>query len=192
MGKCKCNETTVYFEKVHPNAVIPQYAHEGDAGVDLVTVEDVFIEPGETVLIRTGLKMAMEPGVEAQIRPRSGIASKTKLRVVNTPGTIDSNYRGEVMVAMENISIDLAMIADELGIVYTEGNATKPVYPVDKNDTGFKKNANGTYFIPRGTAIAQMIITKVCNMMSDEVGDINEFDSDRGDNGFGSSGVKRG
>lgn len=191
MGKCKCNQANVYFEKIHEDAVIPKYAHPGDAGVDLVAVEDTIIAPGETVLVKTGLKMAMDPGIEAQIRPRSGIASKTKLRVVNTPGTIDSNYRGEVMVAIENTSIDFVLIADELGIVYTEGNAVSELYPVGKDDPEFKfkKNANGSYIIRKGDRIAQMIITKVCDMIPQEVDDINEFDSERGDGGFGSSGV---
>lgn len=183
----------VGFEKVHEEAMVPTYAHSGDSGMDLVTVEDVYIRPGETVLIRTGLKMIMPKGYEAQIRPRSGIASKTRLRVVNTPGTIDSNYRGEVMVAMENTSIDIAFIAKELNLNNPHENEVAMAYPVDKNDPGFVKNARGMYHIPAGTRIAQLVIMQVTTVWVDEVESVealDEFHNTRGTGGFGSTGVE--
>src|SRR5690625_4442372 len=89
-------------KKLHPDAVIPKYAKKGDSGFDLVAVEDMVIEPGETKLIKTGLAFEIPEGYEIQVRPRSGITLKTKLRV--QLGTIDSNYRGEVGVIVDNIT----------------------------------------------------------------------------------------
>ena len=89
------------IKKTHPEAVIPKYATEGSAGFDLVTVEDTVIEPGETKLIRTGLAFEVPRWHELQVRPRSGISLKTKLRVIL--GTVDSDYRGEVGVIVDNI-----------------------------------------------------------------------------------------
>lgn len=75
-------------EKCHENAKIPVYANLTDAGADLYAVEDIVINPGETKLIHTGLKMAIPVGYEIQVRPKSGRALKTKMRVANSPGTI--------------------------------------------------------------------------------------------------------
>src|SRR5690606_10358288 len=91
---------TVKVKRLHPDAVIPTKAHAADAGFDLVAVEDAVIEPGETVLIKTGLAFELPEGFEMQIRPRSGVTLKTKLRV--QLGTVDSNYRGEVGVIVDN------------------------------------------------------------------------------------------
>ena len=93
------------IEKCREDAVIPTYAHEGDAGMDLYAAEDVIIAPGKSVLVPTGLKMAIPVGYEVQIRPRSGISLKTTLRIPNAPGTIDSGYRDEVNVIMYNCSV---------------------------------------------------------------------------------------
>lgn len=82
----------VYFEKVTPDAKLPTYAHDGDAGMDVYANEDYVINPGETVLVKTGIKVAIPKGYELQVRPRSGLSAKTKLRVANTPGTIKVIY----------------------------------------------------------------------------------------------------
>ena len=83
--------------------LLPSYRHEGDAGVDLYNVgEDVELAPLKRCLIPTGIKVAIPPGYELQIRPRSGLALKKGLTVLNTPGTIDSSYRGEVGVIVFN------------------------------------------------------------------------------------------
>ena len=94
----------VKIKKIHEDAVIPKYQKEGDAGFDLYAVEDVMIHASQTKVIKTGLKMAIPDGYEIQIRPRSGLSLKTGLRVANSPGTIDSGYRGEVGVIMHNIN----------------------------------------------------------------------------------------
>lgn len=92
----------VKVQKIHEDAVIPEYAHATDAGADIYAIEDMVVKPHTTVLVRTGLKVAIPTGYEIQIRPRSGMSLKTAMRVANTPGTIDAGYRGEVCVIMEN------------------------------------------------------------------------------------------
>jgi dUTP pyrophosphatase len=92
----------VKIKRLNEEAVIPKYAREHDAGFDLVASQDVIIEPGVTTLVPTGLAFELPPGFEMTIRPRSGITLKTKLRV--QLGTIDSGYRGEVKVIIDNIS----------------------------------------------------------------------------------------
>lgn len=84
---------------------LPAYQTAGSAGVDLsaALAEPVVIEPGQRVLIPTGFAMALEPGFEGQIRPRSGLAWKHGVTVVNSPGTVDSDYRGEVKVLLINL-----------------------------------------------------------------------------------------
>jgi len=88
--------------KLDQDLPTPRYAHEGDAGVDLYSAQDYLLKPGECKIIPTGIKLAIPQGYEAQIRPRSGLASKYSLSILNTPGTIDHQYRGEVGVIMVN------------------------------------------------------------------------------------------
>ena len=90
------------FKKVHPDAVLPAYAHKSDAGMDVRSVADIVVPPGGRALVPTGLVMLLPPGYEAQVRPRSGLALKHGVTVLNTPGTIDSGYRGEVGVILAN------------------------------------------------------------------------------------------
>jgi dUTP pyrophosphatase len=89
-------------KKLQDNAVIPQYQTKEAAGFDLHAIEDVVIKPGERKLIGTGLAFEIEFGYEVQIRPRSGLAFKHGITVLNTPGTIDSDYRGEIKVLLIN------------------------------------------------------------------------------------------
>lgn len=81
---------------------LPKYAHPGDAGLDIYSAGDHVLKPGERKLISTGIKIAVPIGYEAQIRPKSGLAIKHGLSIVNTPGTIDSGYRGEVGIICIN------------------------------------------------------------------------------------------
>lgn len=90
------------IKKIHPDAIIPKYANYGDAGLDLFSVEDHVINPGDHILVNTGLQMELPMGFEAQIRPRSGLALKNRITVLNSPGTIDSGYRGELGVVIIN------------------------------------------------------------------------------------------
>jgi dUTP pyrophosphatase len=90
------------IKRINEEAILPQYAHEGDAGLDLFSIEDKIIKPGETTLIHTGIQMELPKDTEAQVRPRSGLALKHSITVLNTPGTIDEGYRGEVGVILIN------------------------------------------------------------------------------------------
>ena len=89
-------------KKLVEEAVLPRYAHPGDAGLDLCAAESVVLAPSESRLVRTGIAIELPPGTEAQVRPRSGLAAKHQITVLNTPGTIDEGYRGEVCVILIN------------------------------------------------------------------------------------------
>jgi len=93
----------IKITKIKENAIIPKYAHEGDAGVDLYSTEDYVLKPGERVLVSTGIKIAVPKGYEAQIRPKSGLALKNGISIVNTPGTVDAPYRGEIGIIIINL-----------------------------------------------------------------------------------------
>lgn len=93
---------TLRFKKIHTDATLPSYAHASDAGMDVRSVEDVTVPAKGRVLVHTGLVMLLPPMYEAQVRPRSGLALKHGITVLNTPGTIDSGYRGEVCVILAN------------------------------------------------------------------------------------------
>lgn len=94
----------VKVKRLHRDAVIPDYASSGSVSFDLTAVENTIIQPDETMLIRTGLAFQIPEGYEMQIRMRSGIAKRTPLRLANGIGTIDSDYRGEVLIILDNIS----------------------------------------------------------------------------------------
>ena len=83
-------------------ATVPHYAHPGDAGADLVATEAVRLEPGERALVGTGVRIALPEGYAAFVVPRSGLAMKHGLTIVNSPGTVDAGYRGEIRVTMLN------------------------------------------------------------------------------------------
>ena len=83
-------------------AVLPRYAHAGDAGLDLFAAVSLVLAPGDAALVRTGIAIELPPGTEAQVRPRSGLALEHAVTVLNTPGTIDEGYRGEVGVILIN------------------------------------------------------------------------------------------
>jgi len=89
-------------KKLSADAVLPHYAHPGDAGLDLFANERVEIASGESKTIKTGIAMELSPGTEAQVRPRSGLAAKHQITVLNAPGTVDAGYRGEVCVILIN------------------------------------------------------------------------------------------
>ncbi|WP_436866569.1 dUTP diphosphatase [Bacillus fungorum] len=134
---------------------LPKYAKPGDSGFDLVAAEDTIIWPGETKVVPTGLSFEIPPGYELQVRPRSGMTRNTKLRIVL--GTVDSGYRGEVGVLVDN----------------TERNISLNMK---------------AHVIERGTRIAQGVIAPVIKAHFEEVDELS--DSERGNQGFGSTGVK--
>jgi dUTP pyrophosphatase len=93
---------TIQIQRLVPGARLPEQQHPGDAGWDLRALETVTIPPGERCLVRTGLAVAIPEGWEGQVRPRSGLALRRGLTVLNSPGTVDSGYRGEVCVILLN------------------------------------------------------------------------------------------
>lgn len=88
--------------KIHKDAIIPNYAHPGDAGLDIYSIDEKILNPGERALIKTGIKIELPKNTEAQLRPRSGLALKHGISLVNSPGTIDEGYRGEIGVIVIN------------------------------------------------------------------------------------------
>ncbi|MBL4951170.1 dUTP diphosphatase [Neobacillus sp. YIM B02564] len=92
----------VKVKLIHKDAMLPFQANPGDAGLDLFAAEEKLIKPGEAELIRTGIILELPEGTEAQVRPRSGLALKHSVTVLNSPGTIDEGYRGEVKVILIN------------------------------------------------------------------------------------------
>ena len=90
------------IKQLHPLATLPNYARPGDAGLDLYAIESQELAPAETQLIRTGIAIALPSGYEAQIRPRSGLALKHSITVLNSPGTVDAGYRGEIGIILIN------------------------------------------------------------------------------------------
>jgi len=92
----------VLLTRLDPGVPIPSYATPGDAGADLVTTEDLLLEPGARAVVGTGVAIALPTGYAAFVHPRSGLAARVGLSVVNTPGTIDAGYRGEIRICLIN------------------------------------------------------------------------------------------
>ncbi|HEY2762919.1 MAG TPA: dUTP diphosphatase [Pseudonocardiaceae bacterium] len=92
----------VLLVRLDPEVPIPRYAHHGDAGADLVTTRDLRLLPGERAVVGTGVAIALPIGYAAFVHPRSGLAARAGLGIVNAPGTIDAGYRGEVRVCLVN------------------------------------------------------------------------------------------
>ena len=132
---------TLKFIRIHPDAVLPAYAHPSDAGMDVRSVEDLAIAPGKRALVRTGLVMMLPPLYEAQVRPRSGLALKHGITVLNTPGTIDSGYRGEVGVVLINLGQEEFKVAKgdkiaQLVIAPVTQPEVAEAFDVDETDRG--------------------------------------------------------
>ena len=136
--------------KIDTDLPTPNYKHHGDAGMDLFAAETTNLMPGERIQIKTGTRFAIPYGYEMQIRPRSGLALKHSVTVLNTPGTIDSDYRGELKIILIN-----------------HGKSTYTVHPDDR--------------------IAQLVFTMVIQAEFIQRKELTA--SDRGRNGFGSTGI---
>jgi dUTP pyrophosphatase len=96
-------DVEVQITRIAPDVPLPAYAHPGDAGADLVTTVDVHLEPGERVLVPTGVAIALPEGYVALVHPRSGLAARFGVSIVNAPGTVDAGYRGEIKVLLVNL-----------------------------------------------------------------------------------------
>ena len=166
-----CESVRIYVKRLSQESVIPSYAHEYDAGLDLYASQNVYILPGETKLIPTGLALAIPDGYEAQIRPRSGISLRTMLRIPNSPGTIDSGYRDELCIIMHNASFMFSETEKNLQLNLDE-----------------KANRHGTYLVRSGDKIAQIVFAKVAHAKILEVQSLDGIGENRM-GGFGSTGV---
>src|SRR5919112_2991617 len=96
------HEVDILITRLDADLPLPSYAHPGDAGADLLTAVDLRLEPGERALVPTGIAIALPEGYVALVHPRSGLAARHGLSIVNTPGTIDAGYRGEIKVLLVN------------------------------------------------------------------------------------------
>lgn len=176
----------VPIERCHEDAKIPVYAHETDSGMDIYALEDITVKPGETVLVPTGLKVAIPNGYELQVRPKSGRALKTKLRVANTPGTIDAGYRDEIKVIIENIDPPIRAIHPRTTIL-DQGENYESIQqePITAGDIEFGQS----YTIGKGEKFAQLVLSEVPRAAFEEVDSVALIGEDR-NGGFGSTGIK--
>jgi dUTP pyrophosphatase len=146
-------KSNLYIERITDDAVLPSYAYPTDSGFDLYSTEEVVIPSLSRALVSTGLKVSFSPNLELQIRPKSGLAHKLGLTVLNTPGTIDQGYTGEIKVILFNTSQESVTISKKM-------------------------------------KIAQAVLTPVINGGNVEIVEVQSIDNkDRGDNGFGSTGI---
>lgn len=162
------------FKRLIPTATVPTYAHEGDAGFDIYASEDTIIYPGQSAMVPTALSVALPDGYELQVRNRSGITSRTKLRV--QLGTVDAGYRGEIHIMVDNLEHFAPNLVDEL------------VHTIDKHDYLVNIGESypvGTYLVRAGDRIAQGVINRVERVRFEEVAELPE--SVRGEGGFGST-----
>ena len=129
-------------KKLSPDAQLPHYAHPGDAGLDLFAVQETILEPGNSAMIKTGISIELPPQTEGQVRPRSGPAAKHQITVLNTPGTIDEGYRGEVCVILINHGKTAFHIEPGMKIAQL---VIKPVLTVDVEEvTDLSDTSRGT------------------------------------------------
>lgn len=160
------------IEYCNPNAKMPTYAHLTDSGMDVYALEDITIAPGETKLVPTGIKVAIPAGYELQVRPKSGRCLKTKLRVANTPGTIDAGYRDEIGVIIDNIE-PFIKSAD-----------------IDENGRLYNVEFGSSYTIGKGEKFAQLVLAEVPKAIFYQVESVGAIENDGRAGGFGSSGLK--
>ena len=156
---------------------LPYYANQGDAGMDIRASEDIVIKPRETKIVKTGVKIAVPEGVHIDVRPRSGLSSKTPLRICNAPGTIDCKYRGEIGIIVQNTSLPFT-IDDDMNIIKNDKE-----YTIDTEG-----NKEGTYIIKKGDRIAQLVFLQNISTEFEVIDNILDIEGNRG-GGFGSSGT---
>lgn len=165
-------QVLIPIEYCREDAKMPTYAHLTDAGMDIYLTEDVVIHPGETKLIPTGLKVAIPLGYELQVRPKSGRSLKSKLRIANTPGTIDAGYRDEIGIIIDNID--------------------PVIRHADMDETGRLYNIlwGSDIMLSKGEKIAQLVLSEVPKAIFYEVESVAAIENDGRKGGFGSTGDK--
>ena len=160
------------LELCNENAKMPTYAHLTDSGMDVYALEDITIAPGETVVIPTGIKVAIPAGYELQVRPKSGRCVKTKLRIANTPGTIDAGYRDEIGIIVDNIEPFIKEAK------------------MDENGRLYEVLFGSSHTIGKGEKFAQLVLCEVPKAAFYQVEHVSEIANDGRSGGFGSTGVK--
>mgnify|MGYP006151605019 CR=1 FL=1 len=132
--------TKILIKRLSSDVSLPKYETSGSSGMDLAAYisDNINLEPGKSVIVPTGLSVAIPNNFEIQIRPRSGLAAKKKISVLNTPGTIDSDYRGEIKVILINLGDDTFVIEKGLRI------AQMVVCPIVKAQIEEVKDLNNT------------------------------------------------
>lgn len=160
------------IEYCHSDAKMPTYAHLTDSGMDIYALEDITIAPGETKLVPTGIKVAIPAGYELQVRPKSGRCLKTKLRIANTPGTIDAGYRDEIGVIVDNIEPFIKEAK------------------IDENGRLYEVLFGSSYTIGKGEKFAQLVLCEVPKAVFYQVEHVSDITNDGRNGGFGSTGVK--
>lgn len=165
----------VEFKKLKEDAKVPFKENESDTGFDIFAMEDVYLKPGETTVIPTGIAMNIEEGYDSMVRPRSGVTSKSKLRV--QIGTIDNSYNQEVGIIIDNISQEQRKELE--GVNYLDIKD----HPLASKE-GLTQHA-GTYKIRKGAKIAQLTFHKLEEVSSKIV---EEFSKESNRKGFGSTG----
>jgi dUTP pyrophosphatase len=168
-------EVEVYVEVLDDSIELPTYAHDDDSGMDVRASEDIVINPNETVIVPTGLKVAIPDGYEIQVRPRSGLSLKTPLRISNAIGTIDAGYRDSIGVIITNTS----------NIELSTDKKTGCFFARSIDDKG---NKQGTYIIRKGDRIAQLVLQRVPKIKWNKVNSVKDIGIDR-NGGFGSTGI---
>lgn len=165
-------QVLIPIEYCREDAKMPTYAHLTDAGMDIYLTEDVVIHPGETKLIPTGLKVAIPLGYELQVRPKSGRSLKSKLRIANTPGTIDAGYRDEIGIIVDNID--------------------PVIRHADMDETGRLYNIlwGSDIMLSKGEKIAQLVLSEIPKAIFYEVESVAAIENDGRNGGFGSTGDK--
>ena len=144
---------TLKVKKLNSEAILPKYNYPSDSGFDLHSIEDVIIPAFGRALVPTGLSFQFEEGLEIQVRPKSGLAINQGLTVLNTPGTVDQGYSGEIKVIIFNTN-------------------------------------NSTVTIPKGMKIGQAVLCPVLNGKFVNIVNVEDLEeTDRGENGFGSTGI---
>lgn len=139
------NKYILKVRKNHPNAKMPEYAHSNDAGMDLFSVDDTLIESGQVALIHTGLHIELPQDTEAQIRPRSGLALKNSVTVLNTPGTIDEGYRGEIGIILINHGKETFKVTSGMKIAQMVVKPTLRVSVIENNELSGSERDNGGF-----------------------------------------------
>lgn len=203
-------KATIYIQ-IEEGADLPHAASADSAGVDLRTIETMRILPGQTVMVPTGIRLALPSGTEAQVRPRSGLSLKSRLRIVNSPGTIDADFRDEVKILLMNQfsqSERLELLIAQSPLLERFGKVSDRVtllewYRHEKISTDLLTQNEkeqvillnelgdpwGTEIIQAGDRVAQLVIASHVPFSFELTDDVRRYGQDRG-GGFGHSGMR--